>query len=115
MSQMRPFDSGLQTERTLLAWRRTCLTLGVASAVAVRLMAPEFGAVVVTIGLAGIFSAATAYVLASHRYRRAHVSLTETAVLGSGGRSLALLFGLVLLLNAIGLAYVINRATDGPW
>ena len=109
MTQTPPFDTGLQTERTLLAWRRTCLALALGSAVTIRLLTPELGPPAVVLGVGGVVVAASAYVLASHRYRRAHRSLTESAVLTSGGRSLALVFGLVLLLDAAGLTYVLTR------
>ncbi|TDC50409.1 DUF202 domain-containing protein [Jiangella ureilytica] len=45
----------MQPERTLLAWRRTCLSLALASAVAVRLMAEDMGVAGVLAGRVGLF------------------------------------------------------------
>jgi len=105
-----PFDGGLQTERTLLAWRRTCLALGVGSAVVVRLMAPQFGLAVVPVGLAGAAVAGVAYLSAGRRYRAAHRSLASTSTLTSGGRTLAGVVLVVLLLALAGLGYVVEGA-----
>jgi len=106
----RPFDDGLQAERTLLAWRRTCLALAVGSAVAIRLVSPRFGLVVVPLGLAGAAVAAVAYLHAGRRYQAAHRSLTSTSTLSSGGRTLAGVVLVVLLLSLLGLGYVIEGA-----
>jgi uncharacterized membrane protein YidH (DUF202 family) len=64
------FDPGLQPERTELAWRRTALTIGVGSIVAIRLLPmglgdPRWAAC----GVGGIVGAALLGNAASARYR----------------------------------------------
>jgi uncharacterized membrane protein YidH (DUF202 family) len=76
-----PFDSGLQPERTLLAWRRTCLAVGVGGMLFIRFAVHELGFAAIVAGLVGLLLAAAAYVDASRRYRRMHHHLT-------GGRDL---------------------------
>ncbi|WP_210480150.1 DUF202 domain-containing protein [Naasia sp. SYSU D00948] len=107
MSADRPFDAGLQPERTLLAWRRTALALGVGSVVGARLALPVLGAAAVGIGVAGAASALVAYVLAARRYRRQHRALTAEEELPGGGLALAALAAAAAVLAAGGLAYVL--------
>ena len=71
-----PFDAGLQPERTLLAWRRTGLSIGVGGLLFIRFAIPELGPVAVGLGILGLVLAAIAYVDAARRYRRAHAHLT---------------------------------------
>lgn len=109
-----PFDPGLQPERTLLAWRRTCLALGLASVVAVRFTATEFGAAGVGLGLVGVLLAAGAYLAAALRYRRAHRELTSADALRADGltadgRALGLLAATSVVLGIACALYVVSH------
>lgn len=101
-----PFDPGLQPERTLLAWRRTCLALAVASAVVVRFAGESLGASAAVLGVAGVATAAAAYIRAARRYRRAHEGLTRDSALPIDGLALALMTLTLLLICVGALAYV---------
>ncbi|MGO3211304.1 DUF202 domain-containing protein [Brachybacterium sp. AOP42-C2-15] len=79
------FDSGLQPERTLLAWRRTCLSFGVTSLVAMRFMVEALGVLAVFGGLLAAGLAVLAYSLTAWGYRRAHASLHADGALHYGG------------------------------
>jgi uncharacterized membrane protein YidH (DUF202 family) len=86
-----PFDPGLQPERTLLAWRRSALALGLTGVVGARLATPYLGVVAVVLGVVGAGLALLAYLAASARYRRVHHSLTRAGALDAGGIPVALL------------------------
>lgn len=105
------FDPGLQPERTLLAWRRTCLALGFASAVAVRFAAEALGPPVAVLGAAGIGTALAAYLMAAHRHRTAHAELAATGRLAVDGTALGLLTATLLLTGLAAGVYVIGA----PW
>lgn len=103
-----PFDTGLQAERTLLAWRRTCLAVAVACAVVVRFASEAIGPIAVVVGIAGIVGAAVGYIRASSRYRRAHDGLISGDELPIDGLALASV-SFALLLAGIGAGvYVIG-------
>ena len=103
-----PFDPGLQPERTLLAWRRTCLALAVVSAVLVRFAGETLGASAALLGVAGVATAAAAYIRAARRYRRTHEGLIRDSELPIDGLALALLTLTLLLICAGALAYVVG-------
>jgi uncharacterized membrane protein YidH (DUF202 family) len=90
-----PFDAGLQPERTLLAWRRTCLGTGVGGLLFIRFAVSELGVPAVVLGLAGLLLAAGAYVDAARRYRRAHAHLHDGRPLPSAALPITLLAGSV--------------------
>jgi putative membrane protein len=77
----RPFDPGLQPERTALAWRRTALALLVGSLVGLRVLPLLLGDGGMTYAVAGLGVAASVAVLvgAHRRYRRVHRLLTSGA------------------------------------
>lgn len=103
-----PFDPGLQPERTFLAWRRTCLSIGLASAVAVRFAAETLGPAVAVLGAVGIGAALAAYLVAARRYRAAHDELSASGRLPVDGAALALLTVALLLTGLAAGAYVIG-------
>lgn len=103
-----PFDPGLQVERTLLAWRRTCLSVGAGSAALVRLSVGELGASVVVAGVCGVALAAWAYAMAPMGYRRAHAELTSTGTKPPSGAALALMTAALLLLGLVCAGYVLS-------
>jgi putative membrane protein len=85
-----PFDPGLQPERTLLAWRRTCLSIAAAGAIGARISADGLGALAIGIGIIGVALGVLGYLAAHIRYERAHGSLVCGDLLPDG-RLLALL------------------------
>lgn len=79
------FDEGLQPERTLLAWRRTCLSFAIASILLARYALERFGFLAVILGLAAAGLSVAAYVMTSAAYRRVHESLLRDGRTGRGG------------------------------
>ena len=91
MTEDQPFDPGLQPERTLLAWRRSSLALGLACVVGARYATPDLGALAVILGALGAIAAVASYALAARRYRRTHQGLVATGTLATGGVPVLLL------------------------
>lgn len=71
----RPFDAGLQAERTALAWRRTCLALLAGSLVATRILPELFGPWSALLGVAGAVCAGLLLAAIHRRYRTHHRDL----------------------------------------
>lgn len=106
------FDPGLQPERTLLAWRRTCLSFAVASLLAMRFTVSHLGPVAVVGGILCAALAVLAYVLAATGYRRAHDDLHTAGVLLRGGLPmLAATLG-VLAIGALCAAFLVVGAVS---
>ncbi|MGF3056024.1 DUF202 domain-containing protein [Microbacterium sp. YY-01] len=103
-----PFDAGLQPERTLLAWRRTALALGLGGVAATRFTAHELGIAAVGAGIAGLVMAVVAYLLASARYSRVHRHLSGGSMYPSGGRSIIALAAAAFFVGLAGLSYVVG-------
>lgn len=96
----RPFDAGLQLERSSLAWRRTALALSVASLAALRII-PDVLGVWALIPTGACAAASVAALFLTHRrYRHIHTVLTSSetwrADLG-GGWLPALIAGVTVL------------------
>jgi len=96
-------DPGLQPERTLLAWRRTALSLALAGVVAVRLTLDRYGPAVVTLGGLGLALAGAAYLAAGGRHRRARGS---SGGLPAAGAAAALLAATTLAIGVLAMLYV---------
>lgn len=106
------FDPGLQPERTLLAWRRTCLSFGLGSVVAMRYMSEELGIWAVLLGLAGLVLAVTAYAMTSIGYSHEHRTLRNTGALRRSGIPMLLASLAPLVLGALGTVYVVHGLAD---
>lgn len=100
------FDRGLQPERTLLAWRRTCLALAVGGALGVRLTS-HLGLAAALAGVVCIVAASGAGLATGGRYHRMHLSLVATGWHTEGAGPLAVLTGAALLLAVGALVVVI--------
>ncbi|WP_275005335.1 DUF202 domain-containing protein [Promicromonospora iranensis] len=106
------YDPGLQTERTLLAWRRTCLAFGVASLIAMRFTVETAGVLAVFAGVTGAGLAVAAYVAAAIGYRRANTALRTTGSLDHGAAPIALATAAALVLGVACGAYLIRSALN---
>jgi putative membrane protein len=112
------FDSGLQPERTALAWRRTGLALLAGSLVAARVMFELLGVVGLVIGGIGLATAVAVLVSAEQRYRNQSRRLADAG--DDGGAALAggvlpALVALAVLMLAIAAAViVVLLALPGP-
>ncbi|MBP2327923.1 putative membrane protein [Kibdelosporangium banguiense] len=104
-----PFDPGLQPERTLLAWRRTCLALAVASSAVARFTVEAIGVAAVVLGLAGIGLSGWAYLASTARHGQVHRMLTRTGRTPSPAVPMLVLTGAVLVLGLACAVYVLAR------
>jgi uncharacterized membrane protein YidH (DUF202 family) len=107
-----PFAPGLQPERTLLAWRRTCLAFAVVTVVATRFTVDRLGPAAVALGILGSGLAGVTYAVVSIRYRRIHESLAASGVTGQGALPLALAFAAALVLGLACAAYLVVDLID---
>ncbi|HEX9229063.1 MAG TPA: DUF202 domain-containing protein [Arthrobacter sp.] len=74
----RPFDAGLQPERTALAWRRTALAVAVGSLVALRILPEVLGLWALIPAALGAAASLVAIIVSQRRYRRIHTTLTTS-------------------------------------
>lgn len=109
MSQL--FDAGLQVERTLLAWRRTCLAFAIASLVGIRFGFEVVGDVAVIVGALGIAVAVAAYGGAHTRYRQTVAALTSDGRANTGGSPLAGITAAAALIGMVSAAFVLIGGT----
>lgn len=105
-----PFDPGLQLERTLLAWRRTCLAFCVAGAIAIRVTVETFGYAGGLVGLACMVLAAVAYVGSWRRFRASHRSLVVSGKVEASGAPIVLASLAALLLGVLCAGFVLVEA-----
>src|SRR5690348_11897745 len=107
MSMPTMFESGLQPERTTLAWRRTVISLLVGSVVAARLLAGQLGWWAAAVGVTGLLVTGLIWALSASRGRRVTRALTEGDLLPGGG--LLLFLGVVAsVAAAVGMLYVLG-------
>ena len=90
MTRSRPFDPGLQPERTALAWRRTTISLMVGSLVALRLLPPVLGQWSLAFGFLGLGLAAFLWRQAARRASDTADALNTTGDLPDGSLLLQL-------------------------
>ena len=111
MSGMRIFESGLQPERTLLAWRRTCLVLALGVAVSIRFGAIADPLMALLVGVPGLALVGGAYALTSIRYHRSTRALVNnpTAAI-SEGRAVAAVTLVALLIGLAALVFVVVQS-----
>lgn len=108
------FDAGLQPERTLLAWHRTCLALAVSAAVATRLTVGTLGTASVALGLVGVVAAVAAGLVETRRYRHLSRQLVAGSLHTAGGLPIALLALAAAVVAAAGLAATFLFASETP-
>ena len=75
----RPFDEGLQAERTALSWQRTTLAFGVATLLSARLMTNIFSTASFLVGAMGVVLMVAVFVVGHQRYRLVHNRLMQAS------------------------------------
>ncbi|MGY1857181.1 DUF202 domain-containing protein [Modestobacter sp. SYSU DS0290] len=108
----RVFDTGLQAERTALAWRRTALAMAVGAVGAGRLAVPALGVAALVVAGVGVLQAVVVAAAAGRRYRAVHESLTTRGDLTGvrqAGVPIAVLACSGLVVGVLALAFVLER------
>ena len=114
MTAQMIFDSGLQPERTNLAWRRTALSLCIGSIVSLRLLPSVLDDVLwFEPGIAGVVFAAWMWWVAAYRYRAflANLNPSRPEPLLGGARPLFSLTLFAVAMGALALCIVLG----GSW
>lgn len=101
------FDPGLQLERTVLAWRRTALSLVLGSLVSLRILPPALGPWSLVPGFAGLALSVLLWMSATRRSARTSVALYAGKPLPDGRLVLQVAIT-VSLAGALGLLYVLR-------
>lgn len=102
MSQ-RPFDPGLQPERTVLAWQRTALSIGMGSLVFARIEAGVLGIWSWAFAGAGLVAAVLIGTWSRRRYSYTHHTLTSGGTHLADGLLPAVVAVIVALAGAVAL------------
>ncbi|PRB04387.1 MULTISPECIES: DUF202 domain-containing protein [unclassified Microbacterium] len=115
MTAYRPFDPGLQLERTELAWRRTALSIAIGSLLSLRVLPialpPEATFWGFAPGIVGLLSACALWFAAHRRQRRLGAFLSgATGVTPPGGAMLVLLTVLGAGFGAVALVFSVLSA-----
>jgi uncharacterized membrane protein YidH (DUF202 family) len=92
-------DPGLQAERTLLAWQRTCLSVAAGGALLVHVSVDRLGPAGLVAGVLCLALAAFAYLASIHRYRSVHRGLDGSGRVDDVGIVGALVAAAVVTLN----------------
>lgn len=74
----RPFDAGLQPERTALAWRRTALAVATVSFIGLRIIPESVGPWALPPSGMGLVVALVMTIGSHFRYRSNHIALTSS-------------------------------------
>lgn len=102
-----PSDRGLHEERTLLAWRRTAISIAVVSVMGARLLLPMISSLALTVAAAGLSAAIGMLVAAGRRYRRfCDSDVAGTPSILPDGRLPALAVAMTGVMCALGLVVV---------
>lgn len=108
------WDSGLQPERTALAWRRTSLSVAAGATLMLRMSVEFFGFAGVMGALAALALALGAAVLGTRRYRRTRDSLAADELLPGQGRAAVLVTCATAMLGGmVALVSIGMLATGG--
>ena len=102
---LRPWDPGLQNERTGLAWQRTVLAILACSLLVTRLLASISIMLSLIIGLLALLCTAGLGYLAIRRFRLNTLAIHREEALGDG-KANALISMLVVITGLAGLLYV---------
>jgi uncharacterized membrane protein YidH (DUF202 family) len=106
---------GLQAERTLLAWRRTSLSIAAGSVLLLHLSAERFGVVGAAAGVAALCLSVVTHHASRRRYRSIDHALDRCTEVQDAGIPSALLSLAVIALTAVAVALWIGRAAEVSW
>jgi hypothetical protein len=102
-------DPGLQTERTVLAWQRTCLALAAASIIGLRVTVGDLGDLAILLGFLGAGLTGAAFAGAVYRHRHSYDIIATPGSRVAGGLLLALLFVALLAISVGAVAYLLAQ------
>ena len=100
-----PWDAGLQSERTALAWQRTLLSGLACALVVARLVALVSWPAAVVTGIVALVTTAALGVLARRRFRRNDAAVRQHGALADARAPLLLC--VLVVLTAVGAAVVV--------
>jgi uncharacterized membrane protein YidH (DUF202 family) len=105
--QPRPWDPGLQNERTWLAWQRTLLSGMTCGLLVTRLLARLSPVLAIVVGVAAVAASTALGALSVQRFRRNARALPAGRPV-EDGRPAAVVTGLLVLTAGGALAYVLR-------